>query len=61
MPLTSLAGLGTGLIIPSLSPENCGNPINLFLLPEHDLQPGKNFLNVTGGSSNVSNCFRFSF
>ncbi|KRT81133.1 hypothetical protein AMK59_5359 [Oryctes borbonicus] len=33
--LSSGLGLGTGQIIQSLCPENCGSPINLFLIPEY--------------------------
>lgn len=29
-------GLGTGRVIPYLDPKNCGDPINLFLLPDND-------------------------
>lgn len=51
MHVTSLAGLGTGLIIPSLSPENCGNPINLFLLPEYSLKYSKESVGILVESS----------
>lgn len=40
MHLNSGLGLGTGKIIPCLSPSNCGEPINLFLLPEFDAETG---------------------
>lgn len=34
-------GLGTGKIIHSLNPQTCGEPFNLFLLPEYDDSKGK--------------------
>lgn len=34
-------GLGTGRLINYLNAENCGSPINLFLLPEIDLDTSK--------------------
>lgn len=29
-------GIGSGRIINVLSPENCGDPLNVFLIPEYD-------------------------
>lgn len=40
MHLISAAGLGTGQFIPSLSPEACGDAINLYLIPEYDIKSG---------------------
>lgn len=28
-------GLGSGRILNVLSPENCGDPMNIFLIPEY--------------------------
>lgn len=28
-------GIGSGRIVSVLSPENCGDPLNIFLIPEH--------------------------
>lgn len=36
MHIESGMGLGSGRIIPYLCPENCGDAINLFLIPEYD-------------------------
>ncbi|KAB0799355.1 hypothetical protein PPYR_07235 [Photinus pyralis] len=36
MHLESGMGLGSGRIMNSLSPNNCGDPINLFLIPEYN-------------------------
>ncbi|CAG9762574.1 unnamed protein product [Ceutorhynchus assimilis] len=30
-------GIGSGRIMKTLSPENCGNPVNLFLIPEEQI------------------------
>lgn len=34
--LESGLGLSSGRIITCLSPENCGDPLNLFLIPEYN-------------------------
>lgn len=44
MNIKSGLGLGTGRLINYLNAENCGNPINLFLLPEVDFQSSKFFV-----------------
>ncbi|KAK5643551.1 hypothetical protein RI129_007396 [Pyrocoelia pectoralis] len=36
MHIESGMGLGSGRIMNSLSPDNCGDPINLFLIPEYN-------------------------
>ncbi|KAF5281989.1 hypothetical protein FQA39_LY00513 [Lamprigera yunnana] len=36
MHVESGMGIGSGRIMNSLSPENCGDPINLFLIPEYN-------------------------
>lgn len=41
MNLKSGLGLGTGRLINYLNIENCGNPVNLFLIPEMDLDKCK--------------------
>lgn len=41
MNIKSGMGLGTGRLINYLNAENCGSPINLFLLPEVDLDKSK--------------------
>lgn len=41
MHIESGLGLGSGRIINSLAPQNCGNPINLYLIPEYDEKFGK--------------------
>lgn len=37
LPITSGIGIGTGSILRSLTPELCGEPVNLFLLPHFDV------------------------
>lgn len=34
-------GLGSGRIINYLNKENCGSPMNLYLIPEIDLDSSK--------------------
>lgn len=46
MHLESGMGLGTGRIMPYLCPENCGEPINLFVLPEYSEENGEIFFLV---------------
>lgn len=41
MNIKSGLGLGTGRLINYLNTDNCGSPINLFLLPEVDLNTSK--------------------
>lgn len=53
MNIKSGLGLGTGRLINHLNVENCGSPINLFLLPEIDLDTSKKLFSSILFETNV--------